>query len=99
MNRQQLKTLLAANDARLAAEAAKPPTPDTRSGRYRRKARPLRANPVRHRLEFEEAFAEWQKAHAVTKVLSQFGVSARARVEGKSHTFGILSRPRAKRAG
>ena len=70
MNRQQLKTLLAANDARLAAEAAKPPTPDTRSGRYRRKVRPLRAKPVHHRPEFEDAFAEWQKTHTLTKVVS-----------------------------
>ena len=99
MNRQQLKALLAANDARLVAEATKVPVPDTRIGRYRRGPQPPQAKPTHRRPEFEEAFAEWQKTHAVTKVLSQFGVSARARVEGKSHTFGILSRPRAKRAG
>lgn len=96
MNRQQLKALLAANDARLGAEAARAAIPDTRSARYRRKAVP---RPVKPTLpEFGKAFAEWEKSHALTKVLSQFGESERARVEGKSHSFGILSRPRAKGA-
>ena len=79
MNRQQLKALLAANDARLAAEATKPPVPDTRSARYRRKAQPSLAKPAHHRPEFEEAFTELSKTHKLTKVLSDFGVSAGAR--------------------
>jgi hypothetical protein len=99
MNRQQLKALLAANDARLAAEAARVGVPDTRGARYRRKSQPRRSSQGLQRPDFGEACTEWEKTHSVTKVLSQFGVSARARVEGKSHTFGILSRPRAKRAG
>ena len=99
MNRQQLKALLAANDARLAVEAARAAAPDTRGARYRRNPQPCRPSRGLQRPDFGEACTEWEKTHAVTKVLSQFGVSARARVEGKSHTFGILSRPRAKRAG
>lgn len=78
MNRQQLKALLAANDARLAAEAARAEIPDTRSAQYRRKPAQRRVKPALP--NFSKAFAKWEKTHTLTKVVSQFGASASARV-------------------